>query len=80
MSSRNLVRLGFVLFAGTLFGACGGGDTTADDCSVKCDHVKSDCVDKCDNDDCKTKCSTDFSSCTASCDKVTTTTTTTTTK
>jgi hypothetical protein len=72
-------QLILALLATTLFGAC-GGEGTADDCSVKCEHVQTDCNSKCDSDDCKTKCTTQFNSCTASCDKVTTTTTTTTMK
>lgn len=77
MNKRSLASL-MLLFAATVFQGC-GGDATGDDCSVKCDNVKTDCEKKCDNDDCKTKCTTDFNSCTASCSKVTTTTTTTTT-
>ena len=77
MKNRNCARFMLVLITAALFGACGG--TSADDCTVKCDDVKTDCDSKCDNDDCKTKCTTDFNSCTASCRNVTTTTTTTTT-
>jgi len=76
MVIRNLMHLGLALLGTGAFAACSGSDTTADDCSIKCDNVKSDCVGKCDNDDCKSKCTTDFNSCTASCGKVTTTTTT----
>ena len=76
MKNRDFARLMLALFTATLFGACGG--TAADDCTVKCDNVKTDCEQKCDNDDCKTKCTTDFNSCTAQCHNVTTTTTTTT--
>jgi hypothetical protein len=63
----NWARLALMLGA-LMLGGCGG--IVAEDCSVKCSHVKNDCTQKCTDDACKTRCTTDFDNCKLSCDKV----------